>query len=266
MDNSATLDHIVILVPHSVLLQLSDRLKGSFIIAPGGNHDNGITTNQLILLEDGVYLEFIAFFDTVSPDARQTHPWGRLKDGSIVDFAYTLLRDRDFSPVQKRLKEATVGIVYNDPSKGGRTKPDGTVIKWATAHPVYENSEPVHPGALPFWCLDETPRELRVPYEDGKLTKHPLGVRGVSQISIAVPDEEISALSKAYDSVHQAESHDSRRLWEFGNPAGRKHRAQHVSLSEASTILVELTLAGSTDSPATIEIMPGLVFRIDGAI
>ena len=55
------LDHIVILISHDALLTLSDHLQDHFVIAPGGTHADGLTSNKLILLPDGVYLESIAF-------------------------------------------------------------------------------------------------------------------------------------------------------------------------------------------------------------
>ena len=55
------LDHIVILVPHETLTNLPPWLTDAFTVLEGGRHADGVTENKLILLQDGVYFELIAF-------------------------------------------------------------------------------------------------------------------------------------------------------------------------------------------------------------
>ncbi|KAJ5155797.1 hypothetical protein N7492_008600 [Penicillium capsulatum] len=112
------LDHIVILVSHTVLSGISQHIEGQFTLAPGGNHADGLTTNKLILLSDGVYLEFIAFFDHVDPERRRKHRWGNQKEGTIIDWAFTLPSESDFGAIQQRLADAKLRLSYTDPIPG----------------------------------------------------------------------------------------------------------------------------------------------------
>src|SRR5690625_157113 len=115
-----TLDHIVILVSHQTLQTIPDRLQDVLVVAPGGAHADGLTSNKLILLADGVYIEFIAFFDDVDPERRRRHRWGNLKENNIVDWAYTLPHEGGFGAVQQRVADAQAGYTYDDPVAGGR--------------------------------------------------------------------------------------------------------------------------------------------------
>ncbi|OAQ84912.1 glyoxalase-like domain-containing protein [Purpureocillium lilacinum] len=110
-----TLDHIVILVSHQTLQTIPDRLQDVLVVAPGGAHADGLTSNKLILLADGVYIEFIAFFDDVDPERRRRHRWGNLKENNIVDWAYTLPHEGGFGAVQQRVADAQAGYTYDDP-------------------------------------------------------------------------------------------------------------------------------------------------------
>ncbi|KND86987.1 hypothetical protein TOPH_08371 [Tolypocladium ophioglossoides CBS 100239] len=221
-DARPSLDHIVILVSHATLVGLPDRLKASFIVAPGGTHADGLTSNRLILFEDGVYIELIAFFDDIDPDRRKRHRWGQLKEGAVIDWAYTLRHESDFAAVQQRVDNAQAGFTYGDPVSGGRTKPDGTVLKWAVAVARNAQGNASGPGSLPFWCLDRTDRQLRVPYEkDHQQTQHPCGARGVSWLALSVPEQEVAALGRVYDAIHHQSSSasGSSQGWHFDVPA-----------------------------------------------
>jgi len=188
-----------------------------FTFSPGGRHADGVTENVLVLFGDGVYLEFIAF----TPEAgaagsrgRQGHKWGAFEEGSVVDWAVTVFHgaggegkggaqrnyDRFVKPITDKIlrghggkQDEAAAVVYGALTPGGRTRPDGVVLEWATvpavqvcrsaAPPARTGSssgaaggggdwrqteqEPVRPGLAPFWCLDETPRERRVPYLQG---------------------------------------------------------------------------------------------------
>jgi hypothetical protein len=81
---SSQLDHIVILLPAADLDNLPSALTNAFTITPGGTHADGKTYNKLVILQSGVYLEFIAF-TTDSDDAKKDHWWGRKTPKSIVD-------------------------------------------------------------------------------------------------------------------------------------------------------------------------------------
>ncbi|CAG7915921.1 unnamed protein product [Penicillium olsonii] len=248
------LDHIVILVSHESLLGISKQVDGQFTLAPGGNHADGLTTNKLILLPDGVYLEFIAFFDNIDPEKRRSHRWGNEQENTIIDWAFTLRSEEDFSAVQQRFKKADTEASYTDPIAGGRTKPDGTVLKWAICVPQQPHGKIV-PGSLPFWCLDRTPRANRVPYElEPQLTQHPNGVQGISSVSVHVPEGEASRLKGAYDAIFGGP-------WNYQVPSGSAAGTQSVSLSGGENS-VRLVFRGLKQGK--VELLPGLVFEIEG--
>jgi hypothetical protein len=254
------LDHIVLLVSHATLLELPDRLQGTFTVAPGGAHDNGIGGNKLILFEDGVYIELIAFWDDADPEKRKQHRWGQLEEGKIVDWACSLAKSSDFEVVQQRVSRACAGATYSDPVPGGRTRPDGVVLKWTTAFGKYDGGKPTFPGQVPFWCLDVTPRHLRVPYQDSSETSHPSGATGVSRVSISVPESELDMFSKVYSAIYNVDASDDH-TWHFAVPSGEVQGSQAISLSVAKERAeIRLTvLGGRRDGPSSVELVPGVV-------
>lgn len=194
-DTLPILDHIVILVSETTLSQLPTQLADAFTVAPGGEHADGLTLNRLILLEDGVYIELIAFHDDADPERRKNHRWGQLPENTVIDWAHTLPHAEDFGRVQQRVKTADAGFTYDDPVPGGRKRPDGQVLKWAVAAARKSDGQPSARGRLPFWCLDGTPRELRVPYENNPETEHTSGARGIARVEIYVPHAKTLALT-----------------------------------------------------------------------
>lgn len=208
------LDHVVILVSSRVLANLPSWLTDSLTVLTGGTHADGVTENKLVVFEDGVYLELIAFVDGVDPEKRRSHRWGQRAEGQIIDWACTVLDDgRDHSPeeqfatIQGRVRSAQTGFNFTDPGPGGRITPDGTELKWAISAPVIDKSESntdpkLSVGKLPFWCLDRTPRPLRVPHGNSDNLKHPSGAVGVATVSVHVKgSDEIASLRRVYDAI-----------------------------------------------------------------
>ncbi|KAH9993876.1 glyoxalase-like domain-containing protein [Xylariaceae sp. FL0662B] len=191
------LDHVVILVPHAFLASPPPWLTDLFTLYPGGRHADGLTENTLVLFADGSYLEFIAF---IPGRDRGAHRWGRKQEGTVVDWALTLedpgaagdttswaRREQAFRDVRHRVRDTRAGIAYGDLVRGGRTKPDGRELGWAVAAPEGEGAEAeAQAGVVPFWCLDVTPRHLRVPYAEPGVADHPCGAVGVARVSSLV--------------------------------------------------------------------------------
>lgn len=265
MSRLPTLDHLVILVSHDTLMDLSDHIQHLFIVAPGGNHADGLTSNKLVLLEDGVYIEFIAFFDDIDPDRRSKHRWGNLKENTIIDWAFTLPPDDDFGPIKQRIENIKTRFSYEEPASGGRKKNDGAILEWTVSVPTDALTNALPPGRLPFWCLDKTPRELRVPYAvEPHLTQHPSGVRGVSSLSLSVPMREISDLTEVYGAIHgHCDSVDLvNRGWPYEVPSGSTAGRHGIMLlGSAGETNITLTLSGL--SPGRIELLPGLAINIE---
>ncbi|KAH7329501.1 glyoxalase-like domain-containing protein [Stachybotrys elegans] len=245
------LDHIVILVSESTLRDLPAKLKDDFNVTVGGTHADGLTLNNLIFFEDGVYIEVIAFFDAADDETRKKHRWGQLQENTIIDWAYTLPDKEQFPPVQQRVVKDQPSYVYSDPVPGGRKRPDGTVLEWAVAAANRTDGRYLARGALPFWCLDVTPRHLRVPYQDEGKATHGCGATGVAEVSIGVGREDVADLERA----HRAILHGQL---EYGVPVGKPVGKVHLVPSEDSSISIKLT----GRSEGRVQILPGLELEI----
>lgn len=172
------IDHIVIAV-RDLDQASADYAALGFTVTPGGEHTGGATHNALISFADGSYFELIAFRE---PDRPQDHKWwGRFSTGEgTVDFA--LLAD-DVAAEAERL--AAAGITVDGPVAGGRLRPDGEQVAW-------RNLGLSAPGVpLPFVIEDVTPRAVRVPPPPA--TEHPLGVSGITGLTLLVADIDSAA-------------------------------------------------------------------------
>jgi hypothetical protein len=115
------------------------------------------------------------------------------------------------------------------------------------------------PGKLPFWCLDRTPRRLRVPYEEQQhQTLHPCGVHGVAAISVSVPAHEVGELHEVYDAIH-----NTTDGWHFDVPA-RQSTVQHTIqiLRNNHESAINLKLRGSPGGPHAVELVPDVIIEI----
>lgn len=184
------LDHLIHLHPSVSSLESSIALYSSlgFLVTRGGNHADLLTTNALIVLPDGVYIELIAFLDYESPGLdragetreqwqarREQHWWSAKQDGwidwclaggvedgqvqAINAKAQQQQRAHSSPQAQATKGDATSLGLYKSPRSGGRTTLRGDHIKWNVTFP----QDALTPLALPFWCEDLTPRSLRVP-------------------------------------------------------------------------------------------------------
>ncbi|SPJ74203.1 uncharacterized protein FTOL_03933 [Fusarium torulosum] len=262
------LDHIVILVSYQTLQDLPKRLENVLTVIDGGTHADGRTVNKLIEFSDGVYIELIAFQDGLDPEKRKTHRWGEQEENTVIDWAYTLPREKDFGVIQQRVKESNSEVVYHDPVSGGRIRPDGVELKWSVASAYTTPGEALHPGTAPFWCLDRTPRHLRVPYEDEdgsspSYTKHPSGAVGVSGVSISVPEAEWETIGRVYDGIHGSSTKEG--AWSFVVHSGSTEGKHQITLgsSQDQQRQIHLSLLGDEDSPSSIDILPGLKFSFE---
>lgn len=261
----ATLDHIVILVSHQTLLSLPALLSPYLTVSQGGRHADGLTWNHLILLEDGVYIELIAFFDGVDPERRKAHRWGQQAEGTIVDWACSLPREDQFGDIQARVDATNAGFSFSNLVAGGRTTPEGTVLKWSIGTPVDELGHETQTSILPFWCLDRTPRKLRVPYKNNtEATTHTCGATGVSRLVVTVPENDIDSLRRVYLAINAPVSKGTEKPdWSFAVPSGSKDARHSLHLEAGDKPEVKLALVGHADSPSFLEILPGLVIKMD---
>jgi hypothetical protein len=168
------LDHVIYVVLDLAAASDEWRKRG-FTVTPGGEHAGGLTHNALIGLEDGSYVELIAFHDVAA--AKGKHGWQPVAErgGGWADFA---LLSNDLLKDAHGLGE----LLLRPPEDGGRTRPDGLAIAWRSARLR---------SPLPFLIEDLTARELRVPH--GEAAKHANGTRGIASVDLGARDTGATA-------------------------------------------------------------------------
>jgi len=196
------LDHVVILVKN-LDAAMTQYCGLGFNVFAGGEHAGGLTSNALIAFADGSYLELLAFragagrgsnlrreqeSDGSAPDAQSSlsarFMHRRAVGEGLVDFA---LASESLSEDIRRARLS--GLDLSGPARGGRYRPDGRELRWLTALPSSFD--------LPFLIQDETERVLRVP--TGEVTTHSNGAGGISGVTVAVNDLDLSLAR--YDSL-----------------------------------------------------------------
>ncbi|KAH8824465.1 glyoxalase-like domain-containing protein [Flagelloscypha sp. PMI_526] len=217
------LDHIVHLVPPNTLGTTAKEWADlGFIVSPGGTHADGLTSNLLVLLADGVYLELISFNKQPSPP---THRWGNESPGWI-DFAFLGTGSTDPSQsISKIINERSNSLggppLYEDEVKGGRTREDNVILKWLISAPKRDVA-PV--GRLPFFCGDVTERHLRVPTNKENST-HASTTRGIAWIRLGVfPTSFKSTVVQLTSVVGYGPISESRikAQWKLDTPQGNE--------------------------------------------
>ncbi|KAJ4991908.1 glyoxalase bleomycin resistance protein dioxygenase superfamily [Stagonosporopsis vannaccii] len=186
MAPTQALDHLILFLPvdpSTSFPKLPPFFEKNFTLTPGGVHADGLTSNILILLADGCYIELISF---ISPTKDvSTHWWasGAQKSG-WMDWCLT----NGLSA--KESWEAISGPEGSHavPVEGGRKRADGVDVKWAVTFPKGDNGGQASRGRVPFFCHDVTERRVRVPLS-GEKTAHASGVLGVRELTVVVRDE-----------------------------------------------------------------------------
>ena len=178
------LDHLVVLI-RDLDRAIRDYENLGFVVAPGGEHADGLTRNALIPFKDGSYLELVAFVD---PEDSRDNVWGwrpfLSSGGGLIDYC---VASDDLRADARRLEDLRFAV--NGPDDGGRRLPDGAEIRWRSAR-IHQDGR-----VLPFLIEDLTPRSSRVPA--GPPADHPNGATGISRLEIATPDPEGAARSLA---------------------------------------------------------------------
>lgn len=192
-----SLDHLILFLPASPTKSPSipSFFSSAFTLTPGGAHADGLTSNTLILLADGCYIELICFLPEASAEKIAAHWWGpdRNRRG-WTDWCLTngVSPEANFEAVKKS---------HGEPVRGARVRPDGVEVKWAVTFPIGEKGGQRVRGKVPFYCHDVTKREVRVPITPAS-TAHPCGAIGVSELTVIVKDKEaLEATRTAYASL-----------------------------------------------------------------
>jgi len=184
------LDHLILFVPVDPEIQfpkLPSFFEKNFAITPGGHHADGATSNTLILLADGCYIELISFVDT----AKATDHWWGPNPAYVGWKDWCLTNSHSPEESHDGVRETHI-----KPIQGGRKRADGVDVKWAVTFPKGEKGGQDIRGRIPFFCHDITDRSIRVPISADRTT-HPCGALGVQQLTIVVRDRSLLNETKA---------------------------------------------------------------------
>ncbi|PFH52486.1 hypothetical protein AMATHDRAFT_46331 [Amanita thiersii Skay4041] len=245
--NTDILDHIVHLGPVGSVDRSADTFRElGFRVLPGGVHSDGLTSNALVVLADGVYLELISFnypvahYPAGSPERqkREEHRWAGKALG-WVDYAFLgngSMENRVSAVINGRAGRDGSGVRYLEEREGGRIRTDGERLEWLITAPAEEGREQEEGSALlPFFCGDVTPRRLRVPTEPDSNTRHPSGAIGIAFIRVLSTAELLRTLVNRLTTVvgDQAQQHsESEFVWKIQGALveGKKYIKLVVSL------------------------------------
>jgi catechol 2,3-dioxygenase-like lactoylglutathione lyase family enzyme len=174
------IDHLVVVVK-DLDQAAKDYERLGFTVVPGGQHPVG-SHNALISLQDGSYLEIIAFYR----EAVDHRWWEPLSKGErLVDFCF---QTDELRSDTKKLKDA--GVAINDPVPWSRKRPDGYELKW-----LLSLATGSHRGVAPFLIEDVTPRRERIPQQ----FSHRNGITGIDKVTVAVG--ELAQIEKWYGAL-----------------------------------------------------------------
>ena len=193
-----SLDHLILFLPADPatrLPQIPSYFSKNFTLTPGGFHADGASSNVLIILSDGCYIELISFVPDAPPSVVFDHWWGPSstftgwKDWCLTNGLPPLQNYQD-------MQES-----HGEPIRGGRKRADGVEVRWSVTFPKGDKGGQETRGRVPFFCHDETSRDLRVPMEEEK-TRHVCGAVGVKELTVVVKDEGLlDQTRKAYETI-----------------------------------------------------------------
>jgi hypothetical protein len=190
MPTPQNIDHLILFLsvdPSTNLPKVPPFISNNFTLTPGGVHADGLTSNTLILLADGCYIELISF---ISPSRDvSSHWWARgRRDSGWIDWCLT-----NTSSAQDSW--AAIGGAdgsHSEPVEGGRKRADGVVVQWAVTFPLGSHGGQAVRGRVPFFCHDITDRSVRVPLSTERTT-HASGALGVHELTVIVRDKDLLA-------------------------------------------------------------------------
>lgn len=184
------LDHLILFLPvdpATALPRVPSFISSNFALTPGGTHADGLTSNTLILLADGCYIELISFINP-SRDV-SSHWWARgQRNPGWIDWCLT----NTSSAQDSWAAIGGAGGSHAEPIQGGRKRADGIDVKWAVTFPLGPHGGQAARGRVPFFCHDVTERSVRVPLTPEK-TAHPSGALGVKELTVIVRDKQLLA-------------------------------------------------------------------------
>lgn len=188
MATTQALDHLILFLPvesSSSFPKLPSFFGKNFTLTPGGTHADGLTSNILILLADGCYIELVSFIDPKKDVSSHWWASGAQKFG-WMDWCLT----NTLSPKDSWAAVSGSEGSHGEPIEGGRKRADGVDVKWAVTFPKGEHGGQGSRGRVPFFCHDITERQVRVPLSEEK-TSHSSGILGVKELTVIVRDKQL---------------------------------------------------------------------------
>ncbi|RAR16439.1 hypothetical protein DDE83_000004 [Stemphylium lycopersici] len=193
------LDHLILFVPadpDTQLPQVPSCFSDNFTLTPGGFHADGATSNTLIVLSDGCYIELISFLPTASASLVANHWWGGLYSSHMGWKDWCLTNSLSPAENYNRGKQN-----YGEPIQGGRKRADEVEVKWSVTFPKGDKGGQDVRGRVPFFCHDGTERAVRVPLDGDKML-HKCGAVGVRELTVLVKDDGLlEGTQKVYQDV-----------------------------------------------------------------
>lgn len=198
MASRQCLDHLILFVPADPTTRLPlvpSYFSKNFTLTSGGFHADGATSNVLIILSDGCYIELISFVPDAPSSLIASHWWG--PSSTFTGWKdWCLTNNLPPSQNYEDIKES-----HGEPIPGGRKRADGAEVRWSVTFPKGEKGGQDTRGRVPFFCHDETPRGLRVPMDEEK-TQHACGAMGVKELTVIVKDKGlIKHTRKEYEAI-----------------------------------------------------------------
>ena len=188
MATTQNLDHLILFLPvdpETKLPKVPSFISDNFTLTPGGVHADGLTSNTLILLADGCYIELISFIDPEKDVS--SHWWASgLRNFGWRDWCLT----NTSSPSDSWSAISGSEGSHSEPVEGGRKRADGVDVRWAVTFPSGAHGGQAIRGRVPFFCHDITDRSVRVPLSPEKTT-HPSELLGVKELTVIVQDKEL---------------------------------------------------------------------------
>ncbi|KAK3210268.1 hypothetical protein GRF29_44g2114707 [Pseudopithomyces chartarum] len=136
MSPKNALDHLILFLPadpSTNLPKIPDFISNNFTLTPGGTHADGLTSNTLILLRDGCYIELISFAPSAPSESIASHWWSYFeKHPGWADWCLT-------NSLTPEANHALVSQSHQEPRHGGRKRADGVDVKWAVTFPRGEH-------------------------------------------------------------------------------------------------------------------------------
>ncbi|CAE6444411.1 unnamed protein product [Rhizoctonia solani] len=222
------LDHIVHLSPASKLSEaIAHWEQLGFKVTPGGTHAGGQSSNALVALADGVYIELIAF-EKPPTEPPTSDNWWQWKQPGWIDWACLGLDDYMDAIIAERDRWINSGVEYQKGREGGRKRAsDGKELRWRVTVPRVKYGRDI----APFFCQDLTPRELRVPAAD--LDTHANTAIGISHIHLGVPQAQLDRARAQLSVVLGSQPNESDE-WELVVPHGRYNPAPRLKVVSSS--------------------------------